>query len=41
MDKKEFVNKTVTIRKDQSDWLKRNRDVNLSGLVQKVIDERK
>jgi hypothetical protein len=37
--KENFVPKTVTIRKDQEDWLKRDgTHINLSGLLQRAID---
>lgn len=35
-----FVKKTITVRKDQSEWLKKDgRHINLSALTQKAIDE--
>lgn len=33
------VDKHVTIREDQEDWLEDNPQFNLSGLVQKAIDD--
>lgn len=32
------VRKNITIRKDQNEWLKRHHELNLSGLVQNLID---
>lgn len=38
--KKIFVTKSITIREDQEIWLKKKGiHLNLSGLVQKIIDE--
>jgi post-segregation antitoxin (ccd killing protein) len=38
--KRKFITKTLTIRVDQDKWLKeRGGHLNLSGLLQKVIDE--
>jgi hypothetical protein len=39
MENQNMVNKTVTIRKDQDEWLKKEGShINLSGLLQKAID---
>jgi len=37
----DFVRVTVTIRKDQKEWLDEDPATNLSGLVQQAIDARR
>jgi len=34
-----YVKRGISIRKDQADWLKTHPEVNVSGLLQKCIDE--
>ena len=34
-----FVRVNVSIRKDQKEWLGKHPEVNVSGLLQKTIDE--
>ena len=34
-----FVRLNVSIRKDQKEWLDKHSEINVSGLLQKAIDE--
>ena len=35
----EYVRLSATIRKDQKEWLDKHPEINVSGLLQKAIDE--
>lgn len=34
-----FIKKTLTIREDQENWLKKNTSVNVSGFLQERLDK--
>ncbi|MCD6370336.1 MAG: hypothetical protein J7L63_02420 [Thermoplasmata archaeon] len=34
-----FIRLSVSIRKDQKEWLDKHPEINVSGLLQKAIDE--